>query len=99
MEVFISTLNQTAFLFTFIAIGFALAKTKQIPKDSAAVLSKLENMLFIPALVGGTFMKDFTVERLYTMWKLLLVSSVLLAIVVPIVLIIVKLFTLPCPLP
>ncbi|MBE7033428.1 MAG: hypothetical protein E7406_04285 [Ruminococcaceae bacterium] len=93
MTVFLSTLNQTAFLFAFIAIGFFLAKTKQIPENSATVLSKLENLLFIPALVGGTFMKDFTVERLSSMWKLLLVSSIILAVVVLLVLLIVKLLS------
>lgn len=93
MTVFLSTLNQTAFLFAFIAIGFFLAKTKQIPENSATVLSKLENLLFIPALVGGTFMKDFTVERLSSMWKLLLVSSLILVVVVPVVILISKLLS------
>lgn len=93
MTVFQSTLNQTAFLFSFIAIGFFFAKTKQIPENSATVLSKLENLLFIPALVGGTFIKDFTVERLSSMWKLLLVSSAILAVVVPLVLLTVKILS------
>jgi len=93
MTVFLSTLNQTAFLFSFIAIGFFFAKSKQIPENSATVLSKLENLLFIPALVGGTFIKDFTVERLSSMWKLLLVSSLILVVVVPLVLLIVKILS------
>ena len=93
MTVFLSTLNQTAFLFAFIAIGFFLAKTKRIPENSATVLSKLENLLFIPALVGGTFIKDFTVERLSSMWKILLISSIVLAVVVPVVLLVVKLLS------
>ena len=93
MTVFLSTLNQTAFLFSFIAIGFFLAKTKQIPENSATVLSKLENLLFIPALVGGTFMKDFTVGKLSSMWKLLLVSSIILVVIVPLVILISKLLS------
>ncbi len=93
MTVFLSTLNQTAFLFSFIAIGFFLAKMKQIPENSATVLSKLENLLFIPALVGGTFIKDFTVERLSSMWKLLLVSGIILVVVVPLVILISKLLS------
>jgi len=93
MTVFLSTLNQTIFLFLFIAIGFILAKFKQIPENSATVLSKLENMLFIPALVGGTFIKDFTVERLSSMWKLLLVSSLIMLVVVPVVILISKLLS------
>ena len=54
MSVFVSTLNQTAFLFGFIIIGFILAGRKILPEGSAAVLSKLENTVFIPALVMGT---------------------------------------------
>ena len=80
MNLFNSTLNQTAFLFSFIAIGYFLAKFKHIPENSSSVLSKLENMLFIPALVGGTFISDFTVEKLSSMWKVILASSVVLAV-------------------
>ena len=61
MSVFLSTLNQTAYLFTFIVIGYILGKFKIIPDNSATVLSKLENNLFVPALVLGTFIKNFTV--------------------------------------
>lgn len=90
MNLFGSTLNQTAFLFAFIAIGYLLAKFKQIPDNSAAVLSKLENMLFIPALVGGTFISDFTVEKLTSMWKILLASCAILAIAAPLAVIVSK---------
>ncbi len=55
MEIFASTLNQTAFLFSFIIIGYFLAKWKVLPDNSSVVLSKLENTVFIPALVMGTF--------------------------------------------
>jgi len=50
MSVFLTTLNQIAFLFGFIVIGFILVKIKVLPENSAAVLSKLENTIFIPAL-------------------------------------------------
>ena len=40
--VFVSTLSQTAFLFTLIIVGYILAKFKFIPSTSAAVISKLE---------------------------------------------------------
>ena len=64
MGVFLSTLNQTGFLFTLIVIGFILAKFKFIPDNSNTVLAKLENTVFVPALVMGTFIKYFTVEKL-----------------------------------
>lgn len=50
MDLFAPLLSQMVFLFAFIAIGFILAKWKFIPDDSSRVLSRLENLLFIPAL-------------------------------------------------
>lgn len=77
MEVFLSTLNQTAFFFGFIIIGYILVKLKSLPENSAAVLSKLENTIFIPALVMGTFIENFTVERISVAWKLLTISFII----------------------
>lgn len=91
MEIFSSTLNQIAFLFGFIIIGYILAKIKVIPENSAAVLSKLENTLFIPALVLGTFMKNFTVERISSAKGLLFVSIVIALIAMPTAVLISKL--------
>lgn len=64
MGVFLSTLNQIAFLFGFIIIGYILVKCKILPENSAEVLSKLENNVFIPALVFGTFTENFTAEKI-----------------------------------
>lgn len=80
MTIFTSTLNQTIFLFTFIAIGYVLSKLRQIPENSATVLSKLENTIFIPALVLGTFIKNFTVDRISSMWKLLVASCIIMIV-------------------
>lgn len=66
-----------AFLFTLIVLGYVLAKLKVIPDNTSAVLAKLENMIFIPALVLGTFMGSFTVDKISSAWKLLLFSSAL----------------------
>lgn len=90
MTIFTSTLNQTAFLFAFILIGFILAKLKQIPENSASVLSKLENTIFIPALVGGTFISDFTPEKLASMLKIFLISSLVMIVIVPIAILVSK---------
>ena len=72
MALFTATLNQMAFLFTFIIIGFVVSKLKVIPETAAGILSKLENYIFIPALVLGTFISNFTTEKLSTSWKLIL---------------------------
>ena len=61
--------------FLLILIGFLLAKCKVVSEDSTHVLSRLENSLFIPALVLGNFVDNFTLEKLSVAWKLILISS------------------------
>ena len=51
MELFLPTLTQMGFLLLFIIIGFLLVKVKFLPSSSTGVLAKLENSVFIPALV------------------------------------------------
>jgi len=80
MTVFTATLNQTAFLFLFIAAGYILSRWKFVPQNAQTVLSKLENTFFIPALVLGTFIDNFTAQTITTAWKLLL-GSLALAII------------------
>lgn len=87
MAIFGTTLNQMAFLFSFIFLGYILSKLKLIPDNAQATLSKLENYLFLPALVLGTFVDNFTVSTLSTAWRLLLSSlifaGVMIAISIP----------------
>ena len=64
MQVFTLTLQQMALLFTFIAIGYIVAKLKVVPDNAGAVLSKLENNVFTPASILGTFITGFTVAKL-----------------------------------
>ncbi len=93
MNTLLPTLNQLAFLFGFIVIGYILMKAKLLPDNAAGVLSKLENMLFIPALVMGTFIDGFTVDKLSSMWLPLLVSAIILAVSVPLAFLVAKLTT------
>ena len=93
MSVFLTTLNQIAFLFGFIVIGFILVKIKVLPENSAAVLSKMENTIFIPALVMGTFIENFTLERIGTTWKLLSVSFIIAFITIPFAILVSNLVT------
>ena len=93
MSLFVSTLSQIAFLFGFIIMGYVLAKGKIVPQGTATVLSKLENAIFIPALVMGTFVENFTVEKINAMWKLLAVSFGIAFVVIPIAILISKLVT------
>ena len=74
MEIFSATLSQTAFLFTFILLGYILSRRRLVADNAQSVLSKLENTVFIPALVLGTFINNFTVEKVTTARDLLLFS-------------------------
>ena len=82
MTVFTATLNQTAFLFLFIMLGYILSRWNFVPNNAQAVLSKLENYIFIPALVLGTFIGNFTAEKLTVMRDLLLGSFALALIAI-----------------
>lgn len=84
MTVFVSTLNQIAVLFSLIAAGFILAKLGILPENASKTLAKLENTIFLPALVMGTFIENFTLERIRSAWKILLVSLVMELIAVPV---------------
>ncbi len=77
MEIFSATLNQIAFLFLLLLLGFILGKAKFVPQNTATVLSKLENMVFVPALVMGTFIKNFTVKQIGASIELLTISLVI----------------------
>ena len=83
MDLFLPTLNQMVFLFAFILIGYFLAKFKVVPHGSAGILAKLENWLFIPALVMQTFIGNFTVSNLGVTWKLFVFGFIIDAVVIP----------------
>ncbi len=93
MNVFISTLNQIVFLFGFIIIGYILVKCKVLSENSSSVLSKLENTVFIPALVMSTFIENFTIEKISASWKLLVISFLLAFVAIPIAILTSKLVT------
>ena len=69
-----------AVLAIFIMIGFTVSKLKAVGPEAAGVLSKLESAVFIPALVMGTFISNFTTEKLGATWKILLFSTVITVI-------------------
>lgn len=93
MTILNSTLNQMFFLIMMIAVGFVLAKLKLIPQNSSTVLAKLENTVFIPALVMGTFIDNFTVEKLSVTWKLFAFSFAMMIIIIPLSIFVPRLVT------
>lgn len=93
MQLFLSTMSQMAYLFSFIALGFILTKIGALPKDSAKVISKLENNLLLPAMVLNTFTQRFTVKTLSTAGKTLLYSGAVLLVAIGISLVLTRILT------
>ena len=83
LNLFSTTLDRMVYLFLFIALGYALMKMKLLPDNTNTVLSKLENLLFLPALMLSTFMGSFTTEMLAVSGKLLFLSFCLEMLVIP----------------
>lgn len=83
MELFLATGNQMIFLFLLILIGFCLSKFGVLPDGTSKVLALLENNVFIPALVAGTFISNFTVEKIQTAGVLIGFSFLWLVVLVP----------------
>ncbi len=91
MELALTTLSQVSALAAMIGIGFLVGKLKLVPENSAAVLSRLENLVFLPALMFGTFLSGFTRDAIGSVWKLFLGSLILELIVIPIAFVITRL--------
>ena len=83
MNIILSTVNQLAFLFLMIAVGFLLAKTGVLEQSAAGVLSKLEITVLIPALILQTFIERFRFETLRTAWQPFLWGMILLLVLIP----------------
>lgn len=83
MELFQSVFNQIVYLFVFILVGFILAKFKFLPDNASTVLSKLENMIFLPCMILNTLIFQCNVEELSKVWKLLVCCCAIMAIVIP----------------
>lgn len=86
MTLFLPTLNQMGFLMLLIAIGYLLTRLHAVPDNTTQALSKLENNLFIPALVLGTFMQKFTVSNFKTSGLFLLVGLMTAVFSIPLAL-------------
>ena len=84
MTLFLSTLNQMGVLGFYMIIGFVIAKLGIVNSNAATLLSKLENNIFLPALVLYTFMENFNLASLSQSWKLLLFSLAVEIVIIPI---------------
>ncbi len=78
MEIFSSVIFQIAVLFSYILIGFILCRRRLIPNESAEVFSKLENKIFMPAVVINTFRTNCTLKNISEKWVFIAYSAVVL---------------------
>ena len=84
MNVFLPTIDRMAFLFSFIIIGYLLVRLRILDVSAAGVLSKLENKVFLPAMMMGTFLSSFTPARLAQSWWYFLAGFAFFAIAMPV---------------
>ena len=77
----------------YMVIGFVIGKIGIVDKSATRILSKLENNIFLPALVMYTFIQNFTVTTLSTSWQPLLFALCTELIIIPIAIISSKLVT------
>lgn len=93
MQLFLSTTNQMCFLLSLIIIGFVFSRRTKTAAGGYAILSKLENNVFIPALVLATFMNNFTIARIKVSTIYLFVGFIVISVTAPLAVLLSKLFS------
>ncbi len=68
MSIFSSVIFQISVLFSFILIGFILCRINFLPKETGRVFSRIENGIFMPAVVINTFWTNCTVKNITEKW-------------------------------
>ena len=84
MSLFLSTLNQMGVLGICILAGFILGKLNILKKGATKTISRLENNIFLPALVMYTFIENFNMATLSSSWGLLLFSLGVEIVIIPV---------------
>ena len=74
---FYASVNQLIYLIILVLSGYLLARVRIVPDNAGQVLSRMENYIFLPALILHTFASHFTVSRLSSSYRLLLLSLAL----------------------
>lgn len=93
MGAFFSTLDQMMFLFLCMLIGFLLSKLKILSEDADVLISRMENYVFVPALIVNSFMTNCTLENLAGNATTVLYGILLLGISVAIALVLTPAFS------
>lgn len=98
MAVFLSTLNQMAVLAIFMLAGFVCQRIKLLPDSTAAVLSRLETYLIMPAYILNTFILNCTPEVLADRLPLLMWGAIVAVLSVAIAYPVARVFSKEQPL-
>ena len=77
-KIFTFTFSSMLVIFTYIVIGYVLNKKKIVPENTDRILSRLENYVFLPALVINTFSSRCTPDSLKENYPFLLYSTLAL---------------------
>lgn len=80
MSVFLPTVNQMGFLMLLIIIGYIIVRLNVVQSEGTVLLSRLENNVFVPALILDTFANNLTIEKISDAWKYLLGGTILILI-------------------
>lgn len=93
LDTFLATLSPMLVMFLCLLIGFVLCKTKSAPENAAAVMSKLELNVLLPAQVLNTFITNCTLDSIASQYKIVLYSCVTLVLALCIGILLSKLFS------
>ena len=80
MGVFLPTVNQMGFLMLLIIIGYILVRLNVVQSEGTVLISRLENNVFVPALILDTFVNNLTPEKIADAWKYLLGGTILIIV-------------------
>ncbi len=79
MNIFSSVIFQISVLFSFIIIGFILCRLNFLPRETGRVFSRIENSIFMPAVVINTFWTNCTIKNITEKWIFIAYSIGILA--------------------
>ena len=79
-ETFKISINQILVMFIFIAIGYAMRKTKKGGEELSNVLSTILVTMSLPAMVYNNFSENFKLEMIGENMKFIYASFIIIAI-------------------
>ena len=92
LKTFLATLNPMLTFFIFIAIGFALVKTKILPDNASKILAKVLTYVISPALSFSVMAKNFTIDTIGTHLTNLVLGGLSVGLAVAIAIILAGIF-------